>query len=298
MLVSPYGEIQSPIGDTLQIRTIMQDLIEKLQVLDIPRREAEVYLALLQKNEFTAPEVSKITSITRTKAYEVLQNLVKKGLASQSYKNGIKIFNSVSPDIVMKNISTEFDRKKYVADNLQEELMKLKAAQAGTSEPLDYIEILTEKEQIKDRWLSIQDNTKEELMLFSKSPYSFSLEENLDYEKNLLKRNVEFKCIYEYYDIKTQDEKDLFIATLEKYEEIGEQIKVVDKLTMKLCISDSTITMLALNDRVSLKPSITTMFVNHPSFAVSLKMVFVSFWSIGISPAEFKNNISRYIQIP
>lgn len=275
----------------------MKELIEKLQLLDIPRREAEVYLALLQRNEFTAPEISKITSVSRTKTYEILQNLVKKGLAGQSYKNGIKVFSSISPDIVMKNISTEYDRKKFVADELQDELMKLNAAQAGTSDPLDYIEILTEREQIKERWLSIQNNTKKELLLFSKSPYSFSLEENLDYEKALLARDVDFKCVYEFCDIKTEEEKELFITTLKKYEEIGEQIRIVDKLTMKLCISDSTITMLALNDRISLKPSITSMFVNHPSYAVSLRMVFFTFWSNGFTLGEFQNNLSHYIQV-
>ena len=275
----------------------MKKLIEKLQLLDIPRREAEVYLALLQRNEFTAPEVSKITSVSRTKTYEILQNLVKKGLANQNYKNGIKIFSSVDPEIVMKNINTEYDRKKNIADNLQEELTQLQASQAGKSESLDYIEILTEKEQIKERWLSIQRSTKEELLLFSKSPYSFSLEDNLEHEKNLLKRNVEFKCIYEYADIKTEEEKNLFVSTLEKFEAIGEKIKIVDRLTMKLCISDSTITMLALNDRISLEPSITTMFVNHPSFAVSLRMVFLTFWSKGLSTEEFKNNISQYLNI-
>ncbi len=275
----------------------MQDLIEKLQLLDIPRREAEVYLALLQKNEFAAPEVSKITSVSRTKTYEILQNLVKKGLANQNFKNGIKMFSGVSPDIVMKNISTEYDKKKFIADKLQEDLMELKAAQAGSSVSLDYIEILTEREQIKERWLSIQNNTKKELLLFSKSPYSFSLEENLDYEKDLLKRSIDFKCIYEYCDIKTEKEKDLFLTTLEKYEEIGEEIRIVDNLTMKLCISDSTLTMLALNDRVSLKPSITTMFVNHPSFAVSLRMVFFAFWSKGLTLEEFKEKLSNYIQV-
>lgn len=257
-----------------------------------------MYLALLQKNEFTAPEISRITSVSRTKIYEILQNLVKKGLAGQSYKNGIKVFSSIRPDIVMKNISGEYDKKKFVADELQDELMELTAAQAETSDPLEYIEILTEREQIKERWLSIQNNTKEELLLFSKSPYSFSLEENLDYEKALLKRNVDFKCIYEYGDIKTKEQKDLFVETLERYEGIGEDIRVVDNLTMKLCVSDSTTTMLALNDRVSLKPSITSMIVNHPSYAVSLRMVFFSFWSNGLTLGEFKDNVSRYIQVP
>lgn len=275
----------------------MQELIEKLQLLDIPRREAEVYLALLQKNEFTATEIAKITSVSRTKSYEILQNLTKKGLANESYKNGIKVFTGVSPKIVIKNINTEFEKKKLLANQLEVNLMELKNANAGTSESLDYIEILTEKEQIKERWISIQNNTIDELLLFSKSPYSFSLEDNMEYEKSLLEKNVEFQCIYEYCNINTVNDRELFISILEKYDGIGEKIKIVNELPMKLCISDNTITMLALNDRVSLKPSITTMFVNHPSFANSLKRVFVSFWLSGLSLKELKNNLERYIPI-
>jgi sugar-specific transcriptional regulator TrmB len=46
----------------------MKEIIDNLQYLNIPRREGEVYLALLQKKEFTAPEISKITSVSRTKS--------------------------------------------------------------------------------------------------------------------------------------------------------------------------------------------------------------------------------------
>jgi len=49
------------------------------------------------------------------------------------------------------------------------------------------------------------------------------------------------------------------------------------------------ITMFALNDPISLKPSITTMIKNHPSFAMTLKYVFESIWEKAIPFEEFKN---------
>ncbi len=49
------------------------------------------------------------------------------------------------------------------------------------------------------------------------------------------------------------------------------------------------ITMFALNDPISLKPSITTMIINHPSFAMTLKYVFESIWEKAIPFEEFKN---------
>jgi HTH-type transcriptional regulator, sugar sensing transcriptional regulator len=46
--------------------------------------------------------------------------------------------------------------------------------------------------------------------------------------------------------------------------------------------------MFALNDPVSLQESITTLIVNHPSFAIALKNVFNSYWEKGITLKEFK----------
>jgi sugar-specific transcriptional regulator TrmB len=70
----------------------LKELNSKLQELGLSKREAELYLALLTKNEFTAPELSKITSVTRTKTYEFLQNLVRKNLCNKSTINNKKFF--------------------------------------------------------------------------------------------------------------------------------------------------------------------------------------------------------------
>ncbi|MBE0538956.1 MAG: hypothetical protein IH620_04535 [Ignavibacterium sp.] len=274
----------------------MKELLDKIQSLGIPRREAEVYIALLHKKEFTAPEIAKVTSISRTKSYEILQNLVKKGLCNESFRNGIKIFSSISPKIVFKNILSEYDRKKAIADELQEELTNLQTARPKNSESLDYIEILTEGEQIKEKWLDLQDNTKKELLLFSKQPYALPLKDNLAYERSLLKRKVVYKCIYEYSGIESLEDAQHLIKILEQYEKIGEKIKIVKELPFKLCISDDSITLLALNDKVSLKPSITSVFINHPSFSGALKKVFENIWSTGISLTDFKKNITKIIR--
>jgi len=42
-----------------------------------------------------------------------------------------------------------------------------------------------------------------------------------------------------------------------------------------------------LDDRVSLKASITTMIIDHPNFATALKKVFESYWASAITLEEF-----------
>lgn len=271
----------------------MKDLIDKLQFLDIPRREGEVYLALLQKKEFSAPEIAKITSVSRTKSYEVLQNLVKKGLCNESYKNGIKVFSSIEPKIVFENIISDYEHRKILADQLQKSLTDLHKKKEASTEPLDYIEVLTDLGQIRERWLNIQKNTKKKILAFTKPPYVVTPYYNVEEEAILMKNKVAIKSVYEYGRLTNKETKNL-IMEIEAYHKIGEQARVIKELPMKLVISDDTTTMLALNDRVSLKPSITTIIVDHPSFAKAHKEVFETYWAKAIPFEDFKRDPNKY----
>lgn len=275
----------------------MEELIEKLQELGLSGRESEIYLALLSNRELSAPEVAKITSVTRTKTYEILQNLVKKGVCNERYKNGMKVFSSVEPVIAIQNIlsvyENELSRKKRIADKFKDTLVKIHMNKAGKNDPLDYIEVLTDIGQIRERWLTIQKNTKHELLLFTKPPYTAALEENVEAEAEVLKSKIIDKSIYEFNNVNSEEEIKNLINTIEAYQKIGEQARIIKELPMKLAISDETITMLALTDRISMEPSITTMIIDHPKFAKAQKKVFESYWKEAITIEEFKRKLNK-----
>lgn len=267
----------------------MEELVEKLQQLDIPRRECEVYVALLQKKEFTAPEISKITSVSRTKSYEILQNLVKKGLCNESYRNSIKVFSCVDPKIVIETIQSEFEKKKVIASELALVLSSLYKKNESVESPLDYIEVLTDTDQVRDKWLVIQKNTKDELLYFTKPPYVSDLDDNVDNELEIIQKQVKVRSIYEYKDA-TPDEIDALIKTIEMYQKVGEDARILEELPMKLMVSDDSISMFTLCDRISLKPSMTSILVNHPSFTKAMREVFSTYWYKGYTLDEFKEN--------
>lgn len=272
----------------------MTELIEKLQSLNIPKREAEIYLALLHRKEFSAGEISKITSISRNKSYEILQNLVKKGLCNESYRNGIKVFSCIEPKIVIDSILSDYERKKKLADEIKVSLTELFEENGTNDSPLDYIEVLTDKEQIKEKYMTLQKNTKKEQLVFSKPPYAVGFGENLDEEADSIKNKVINRGIYEYKDLTSEEIKNL-IKGIESYQEIGEEVRVIEELPMKLIISDETITMFALNDRISLKQAITSIVIDHPNYAKAQKEIFESYWARGITLEKFKKKQNKYI---
>lgn len=278
----------------------MTDLIEELQELGLPGREAEIYVALLQKKDFTAPEISKITSVARTKCYEMLQNLVRKKLCNTHLRNGIKYFSGVEPDNAINNILSvyemELERKKKFANKCKKKLISLHKKKVALSDPLDYVEVVSHPNQIRERWLEIQATTQKELLLFAKAPYVVTLTDNLENEAAVIENSVVCKGIYEYKGLNSSDEIGTFIKTIEAFQRLGEEIRLVEELPMKLVISDDTVTMFSLNDRVSLTASFTAMVVTHPSFAAALKTVFENYWKIGMTLKEYKNSSIKTIK--
>ena len=278
----------------------MNALIEKLQKLGLSKRESEVYIALLAKKEFTAPEIGRVTSVSRNKSYEVLQSLVKKKLCTERYKNGAKVFIGIKPDIALKNIisgyENELNEKRELSKQFSKELMKLHSANKHSSDSLDYIEVFTDIGQVKERWEGIEKNTKKELLVFSKPPYSISLEDNLEIAEEVKKNKISVKSIYEFSSLKNIEEVNNLLKMIDVYKKFGEEAKIIEELPMKLAISDLDTTVFVLEDKITMQQSMTTMIVEHPAFAIALKRVFDTYWKEALPIDVFKKNIKKYFK--
>jgi sugar-specific transcriptional regulator TrmB len=276
----------------------MNGFIEKLQKLGLSKRESEVYIALLTKKEFTAPEIGKITSVSRNKSYEVLQSLVKKNLCTEKFKNGTKVFSGIKPDIALQNIisiqENELKEKKELTTQFSKELMKLHAANKNSSGPLDYIEVFTDIGQVKDRWESIERNTNKELLVFTKPPYSVSLEDTLEVAEEVKKNKIVIKSIYEYKTLQSIEEATNLLKMIDIYKKMGEEARIIEELPMKLAISDLTTTVFVLDDKISMQSGMTTMIVEHPGFATALEKVFEGYWKEALQINTFRKNLKKY----
>lgn len=268
-------------------------LITKLQEIGLTKRETEVYLAMLQKKEFAAPEIAKLTTISRTKVYEVLQNLINKGLCNDIYKNGKKVYRVIDPGIVIKNVISnqeqELLKRKKIFSELEKELSIIYKNSANRFDPLEYIEILNDIGQIREKWFTLQGNLKKEILIFTKPPYAVSHNENVCEEVTVLKKKIKARSIYEFSDIMHSEEDNIKIIS--NLVSAGEEARIIEELPMKMAIFDEKIAMFTLNDPVSLNSGITSVVVNHLSFAKALKHMFENVWEKATPFYEFKANI-------
>lgn len=279
-------------------------LLNKLQESGLTKREAHLYIALLQKKEFAASELASISPVGRTKVYEIIPGLIAKGLCTEIQKDGKKMYCAVEPKSALKSLLSffrqkveeeiakkeeEITKKQDMFNELENDLGKIYTSNFQKSDSIDYIEVLKDKNQIRKRWIEIQKSTKKEMLGFNKPPYSMPYSENIKHQEKLMKKKkILSKGIYEYRDLFTGNIPTDFFPVFEYYESLGEECRVIEKLPMKLMIMDEKITMLALNDPVSMQPSITTMIIRHPSFAMAQKEVFESYWLKAVPFKHFK----------
>jgi HTH-type transcriptional regulator, sugar sensing transcriptional regulator len=281
-------------------------LLNKLQESGLTKREAHIYLALLQKKEFAASELASIIPVGRTKVYEIIPNLIAKGLCTEIQKDGKKIYCAVEPKVALQSLLTffkqkvedeiakkeeEITKKQDMFNRLENDLDEIYTINLNNSASLDYIEVLKDRNQIRKRWIELQKSTKKEMLGFNKPPYSMPYNENMKHQGKMMKRkSIISQGIYEYGELFSGTISTDFLPVFEYYQSLGEECRIIKKLPMKLMIMDEKITMLALNDPVSMQPSITTMIIKHPSFALAQKEVFESYWQKAVPLDIFKKS--------
>ena len=99
----------------------MEELKEKLSEIGLSNKESDVYLALLKNSPISGGELAKLLNMDRTHTYNLLNNLINKGLATHILKNNKRLFRSTSP----KNLLNQVQKKETIIKSMLSELLEL-----------------------------------------------------------------------------------------------------------------------------------------------------------------------------
>ncbi|MBC8500812.1 MAG: hypothetical protein ISS25_02040 [Nanoarchaeota archaeon] len=97
-------------------------MLEKLQKIGLSEKESHIYLALVKSGESTANKIAKQTATNRTVTYNVLQQLVEKGLVTYIHKDKIRLYVVAKPEALLSSIK----EKETLAKDLISEINKIK----------------------------------------------------------------------------------------------------------------------------------------------------------------------------
>ncbi len=253
---------------------------ERLVELGLTSYEAKAYLALVRRDSSSAAEVARLARIPRQRIYDVLATLVQKGLATQRPGSPTR-YSPVSPEFAIERLviarREELDRLERSSREMIEALAPAFAAGRKERDPLDYIEVLRDRSAINERFGELQDNIREEILVFTKPPYAKPAQENV--EGLEVSRKHRARSVYEYSALDDPD----FGAGVRRFIEAGEEARFVEELPLKLVIIDEKFVMFGMEDPVAGQSELTIVVVEHSALAQILKVAFNAVWEQGVT---------------
>lgn len=260
---------------------------EFLKHLGLTEYEAKVYVTLLGRNSFIASELAQNSGVPRAKVYGILDDLIARGLAV--YKPGkIKKYSATHPERSLQRLVSEMENRTSQVKELIGKL-KLKYAEGQKEvDPLEYIEILKERSQIAQKFRELEGKAKHEILVLVKPPYALGPPEVNVQEIEALKRGVQGKGIYEIGEWTANYE---IFKNILKYRKIGEEVRFIQKVPMKLAIFDAKTVMLDFDDPIETdEETFTTLVISHSHFGTLMKAAFYALWSKAKEMDEIETN--------
>jgi sugar-specific transcriptional regulator TrmB len=256
-----------------------QSATDALADLGLTGYEASAYVALTRRDRATGAEVARLASLPRQRIYDVLDGLVRRGLASVEPGRPAR-YRALAPEDAVGALLAE---QRASLDELERRAAETVALLApayhegrGEDDPLDYIEVLREPGAIGKRFAELQAAAEREILVFTKAPYAVEPGEN-EAGRALLDRGVVARSVYErsvYDDTDVVDAVRSFVSS-------GEQARVVDELPLKLVIIDDRFSLFTMEDPVAGTSDLTIMVVEHPPLARLLRLAFEHEWERG-----------------
>lgn len=107
-------------------------VVSALRKIGLTEGEIRVYLALLELGSTSTGKLTKKSRISGSKVYEVLDRLIKKGLANYIVKNNVKYFEATSPEHLLYFLDEKKEDieegKKEVISIMPQLLLKQKSS--------------------------------------------------------------------------------------------------------------------------------------------------------------------------
>ena len=253
--------------------------LHRLVALGLTTYEAKAYLALIQRESYAATELATFTRIPRQRVYDVLNSLVRRGLA-RNVPGQVTRYVATPPETALDRLiavqRNALDALAAQSDDLATELSSTFSNGRGETAPLDYVEVLRERSLLAERFVDMQRSARTQLLTLSKAPYALVHNRiGLAATKRLVAAGGDVRCVYEANILdhaELVDEIVTFIAA-------GERARVAATVPMKLCLTDGTNALFSLTDPIAGGLTSTNILVAHDALASTLGLAFESLWA-------------------
>jgi HTH-type transcriptional regulator, sugar sensing transcriptional regulator len=254
--------------------------VERLVRLGLTLYEARAYVALVSRDASTPAEVARLAGVPRPRIYDVLESLVGKGLAADRPGHTAKYVAASPERVAAQLMHGHRDHVAALDDDARRLVDELRPAyQAGQqhTDPLDYIEVIRSSEAVARKFNELQGTVEQEMLVFSKAPVAVSVDENV-VGLQLARRHV-LRSMYEFSVLENETQ----LGGVRAFLDAGEEARFVEELPMKLGIIDERTVLFAMPNPIAGRDDVTTLVIEHPHLARTLKIGFESVWATGVT---------------
>ncbi len=258
---------------------VQKDFLNKLRDFGLNTYESKLWTALLSRGVSTAGELSDIANVPRSRSYDVLESLEKKGFAVTKLGKPIK-YIAVPPEEVVervkKNINKDAEDKTKVLEELKgseilKELEMLHSQGVDLVEPSDLSGSLKGRSALYNHLESMIKNAKKSVIIATTEQGIVRKSEALRQAmKKATERGVSIRLL--------APESEEAKKARENLKGIAE-VRQTPALTSRFCVvDDQQITFMLLHDAKVHPTYDTGVWVNTELFSQTLKNLFDSEW--------------------
>jgi len=259
---------------------VKDEFLSRLRkIFDLNLYEVKVWTALLSRGTSTAGELSNISDVPRSRTYDILESLEKKGFIVMKVGKPIK-FVALKPEEVVervkKNLVVQAKEKterleRLKGDEVLEELSTLFTKGIKFVEPSDLSGSLKGRQNLYNHIdMMIRDAEKTITIVTTAEGLNRKLEALMPSLEKVKKRGVKVRIAAPI------DKNNLKIA--KDFKKVGE-IKNIEKIKARFAIIDSNQVMFMLLDDEKFHPNYDVgVWINTDFFAQALEQLFELAW--------------------
>jgi len=170
------------------------DIKQALKQIGIDSKKADVYLACLEMGGATAYLIAKKAGLKRPTVYDIVNQLMKEGLAYKSIKGNIKYFSPADPEVLIKKLK----EKEVLAKEILPQLQNL----YNSPQTKPFIRYFEGEEGIKEMYEDSLRSLKkgEEILAYVGDDTLKNMPEYADdYIKRRVEKNIRLRGIYKSF---------------------------------------------------------------------------------------------------
>lgn len=260
---------------------VQEEFLKKIRTsFNLNIYEAKIWTALLSKGLAAAGELADISGVPRSRSYDVLESLEKRGFVIVKLGKPIK-YIAVKPEEVLKrvkdSIRKESDYQVSMLDKVKstsvfQEIDLLHKQGIVNIDPSSLSGAIRGRSNIKNQMATMLDEAQKTVTIMT-TPTAL-IRKSEDFKKTfkrLKDRGVKIRIATQM----TDDVKD----TLKEMKEVAE-IKHVDHITGRFVIIDGKQIMFMIDSDKNVHESYDTgIWANTPYFASAMEQMFNSTWA-------------------